>query len=614
MKAVLRKILMAILDICIINISLYLSLALRFENDIPQQYFTLFKETHVVVTVIALCSFLVFNLYNRIWKYASVNELIAIVFATSFSSLTVLGYTFMISKTFPRSIYILFWLLLTTFIGGSRFILRTFNGVTPMLRRPEGVRNVMVIGAGEAGSMVIQEFKKHPDLKMRPVVLIDDDVNKHGMRIHGVRVFGGRNIIPEMVQKKNIKEIIIAMPSIDRLQIREIVNICSETKCKLRILPGVYELLDGKVSIKRLRDVKIEDLLGREPVKVNLEEISGYLKDKVVLVTGGGGSIGSELCRQIARFKPKELLVFDISENNVYRLELDLKTLFPDLKYTALIGSVRDRARLEYIFDKYRPHVVFHAAAHKHVPLMELNATEAIKNNVFGTLNVAELADKYNAERFTLISTDKAVNPTNIMGASKRIAEIIIQIMSMKSSTVFSAVRFGNVLGSEGSVVPLFKKQIENGGPVTVTHPEVIRYFMTIPEAVQLVIQAGAMAKGGEIFILDMGEPVKIADLARDMIRLSGLEPDVDIEIKYIGLRPGEKLYEELLLNEEGLTATKYKKIYIAKPTFTNGETFEKELSNLRELLFNSNSEVKDIIKRIVPNYRSNDEVGIEAK
>ncbi|MGB4393499.1 MAG: nucleoside-diphosphate sugar epimerase/dehydratase [Tepidanaerobacteraceae bacterium] len=605
---------MAILDIGIINISLYLSFSLRFENIIPLQYITLFRETHVVVTVIALCSFIFFNLYNRIWKYASVNELIAIVFATSFSSLTVLGYTFMIGKTFPRSIYILFWLLLTTFIGGSRFILRTFNGVTPMLRRSEGVRNVMVIGAGEAGSMVIQEFKKHPDLKMRPTVIIDDDVNKYGMHIHGVRVFGGRELIPEMVQRKNIKEIVIAMPSIDRLQIREIVNICSETKCKLRILPGVYELLDGKVSIKRLRDVKIEDLLGREPVKVNLEEISGYIKDKVVLVTGGGGSIGSELCRQIARFKPKELLVFDISENNVYRLELDLKTLFPDLKYTALIGSVRDRARLEYIFDKYRPNVVFHAAAHKHVPLMELNATEAIKNNVFGTLNVAELADKYNAERFTLISTDKAVNPANIMGASKRIAEIIIQMMSMKSRTVFSAVRFGNVLGSEGSVVPLFKKQIESGGPVTVTHPEIIRYFMTIPEAVQLVIQAGAMAKGGEIFILDMGEPIKIADLARDMIKLSGLEPDVDIEIEYIGLRPGEKLYEELLLNEEGITATKYKKIYIAKPTFHNGETFEKELSNLKELLFNSNAEVKDVIKRLVPNYKCHDEVGIKAK
>ncbi|HHV18789.1 MAG TPA: polysaccharide biosynthesis protein [Thermoanaerobacterales bacterium] len=605
---------MAILDIGIINITLYLSLVLRFDSDIPLQYFALFKETYIVVTIIALCSFLVFNLYNRIWKYASIDELISIVLATSFGTLTVLGYTFMMGQTFPRSIYILFWLLLTTFIGGSRFILRTFNGVTPMLRRSEGVRNVMVIGAGEAGSMVIQEFKKHPDLKMRPVVIIDDDENKHGMRIHGVKVFGGRHDIPEMVLRKNIKEIIIAMPSIDRLQIREIVNICSKTKCKLRILPGVYELLDGKVSIKRLRDVKIEDLLGREPVKVNLEEISGYIQNKVVLVTGGGGSIGSELCRQIARFEPKELVVFDISENNVYSLEFDLKTLFPNIKYTALIGSVRDKGRLEYIFEEYRPNVVFHAAAHKHVPLMELNATEAIKNNVFGTLNVAEAADKYNAERFTLISTDKAVNPTNIMGASKRIAEIIIQMMSMKSKTVFSAVRFGNVLGSDGSVVPLFKKQIESGGPVTVTHPEVIRYFMTIPEAVQLVIQAGALAKGGEIFILDMGEPVKIADLARDMIKLSGLEPDVDIEVDYIGLRPGEKLFEELLLNEEGITATKYKKIFIAKPTFTDVDVFESELGELRELLFNSNTEVKDIIKKIVPTYKNGSEAIKKAK
>lgn len=614
MKNILRKVLMMIIDIAIVNISLYLSLVLRFENNIEPQYLILLKETYIAAMLLALLSFVVLNLYNRIWKYASINELVAIIFATSTATLAFLSYTFMAQKTFPRSIYILFWLLLTTFIGGSRFIFRTLNGVTPMLLKSKGIRNVMVIGAGEAGSMVIQEFKKHPDLGMKPVAVMDDDKNKHGMRIHGVKVFGGREDIPHVVLQKNISEIIIAMPSIDRARIREIVNICSKTRCKLRIVPGVYELLDGKVSIKRLRDVKIEDLLGREPVKVNLEEISGYIKDKVVLVTGGGGSIGSELCRQIAGFGSKQLLVFDISENNIYRLEYDLKTLFPDLNYTALIGSVRDKGRLEYIFEKYRPNVVFHAAAHKHVPLMELNATEAIKNNVFGTLNVAEAANKYKAERFTLISTDKAVNPTNIMGASKRIAEIIVQIMSMKSRTVFSAVRFGNVLGSDGSVIPLFKKQIESGGPVTVTHPEIIRYFMTIPEAVQLVIQAGALAKGGEIFILDMGEPVKIADLARDMIRLSGLEPDVDIDIKYIGLRPGEKLYEELLLNEEGLTATKYKKIYIAKPTFHNGETFEKELLNLKELLFNSNTEVKDVIKRIVPNYKCNDEVGIKAK
>ncbi len=604
MKAILRKVFMGVLDAGITIISLYLSLVLRFDNKVPKQYLALFKQTYTEAAVIAICGFLIFNLYNRIWRYASINELISIVLATSFSALTLLGYTFMISETFPRSIYILFWLLLTTFVGGSRFVLRTFDGVAPILRRSEGGRNVMVIGAGEAGSMVIQEFNKHPDLKMRPVAIIDDDENKHGMRIHGVKVYGDRAQVPEVVSRKNIKEIVIAMPSIDRLQIREIVNICSGTKCKLRIVPGVYELLDGKVNVKRLRDVKIEDLLGRQPVKVNLPEISGYLKDKVVLVTGGGGSIGSELCRQIARFEPTELVIFDISENNIYDLEFDLKTSFPKLKYTSLIGSVRDKGRLESVFEKHRPTVVFHAAAHKHVPLMEQNATEAIKNNVFGTLNVTEVANKYKVDRFTLISTDKAVNPTNIMGASKRIAEIIVQKMSMESDTVFSAVRFGNVLGSEGSVVPLFRKQIENGGPVTVTDPEVIRYFMTIPEATQLVIQAGALAKGGEIFILDMGEPVKIVDLARDMIRLSGLEPEVDVDIKYIGLRPGEKLFEELLLSEEGVTATKYRKIFIAKPTFTDANTFEDELKGLKRLIFKSNVDFKNVIKKIVPNYK----------
>jgi len=381
------------------------------------------------------------------------------------------------------------------------------------------------------------------------------------------------------------------------------VNICSQTHSKLRILPGIYELIDGKVSVKRLRDVKIEDLLGREPVKVNLDEISGYIKDRVVLVTGGGGSIGSELCRQIAGFEPRELLIFDINENNVYDLEYDLKTMYPGLKYKALIGSIRDRHRLEVVFEKYRPDVVFHAAAHKHVPLMELNAVEAIKNNVFGTLNVAEVSDKYEAKKFILISTDKAVNPTNIMGATKRIAEIIIQMMAMKSKTNFAAVRFGNVLGSRGSVVPLFKKQIEDGGPVTVTHPEITRFFMTIPEAVQLVIQAGALAKGGEIFVLDMGEPVKILDLARDMIRLSGLEPGVDIKIEFTGLRPGEKLYEEIMLNEEGLTATKYKKIYIAKPTFTDVKLFEEEIKNLKDILMGSSVDIETVVKRLVPGY-----------
>jgi FlaA1/EpsC-like NDP-sugar epimerase len=600
---------MVFLDICIINIALFYSFMLRFDSKIPLQYLNQFKDTYYIVTIITIICFFLFNLYDRLWRYASINEMITIVLAASFATLFVLGYTFMVGDTYPRSIYILFWLLLTALSGGIRFIFRTYSSMMPMLRKIDGIKNVMVIGAGEAGSMVIQEFVRHPNLKMKPVAIIDDDKNKHGKYIHGIKVEGDRKRIPELVLQKNIQEIIIAMPSIDRREIKEIVNICSQTHCKLRILPGIYELIDGKVSVKRLRDVKIEDLLGREPVKVNLDEISGYIKDRVVLVTGGGGSIGSELCRQIAGFEPKELLIFDINENNVYDLEYDLKTMYPELKYKALIGSIRDRHRLEVVFEKYRPDVVFHAAAHKHVPLMELNAVEAIKNNVFGTLNVAELSDKYEAKKFILISTDKAVNPTNIMGATKRIAEIIIQMMAMKSKTNFAAVRFGNVLGSRGSVVPLFKKQIEDGGPVTVTHPEITRFFMTIPEAVQLVIQAGALAKGGEIFVLDMGEPVKILDLARDMIRLSGLEPGVDIKIEFTGLRPGEKLYEEIMLNEEGLTATKYKKIHIAKPTFSDIALFEKEIIKLKDVLMSSNAEIETVIKRLVPGYRKESKV-----
>lgn len=606
MNNIFRRLTLVFFDICIVIFSLYFSFILRFDGKVPEQHIEQFKDTYIFVIIITVICFFALNLYGRIWKYASINELISIVLATAFSSLAVLGYTFMIQNTYPRSIYLLYWLLLTACAGGFRFIIRAFKDVAPAFKKVNGSKNVMIIGAGDAGSMVIEEFIRHPNMKMKPAVIIDDDINKHGMRIHGIKVSGGRDKIREMVNKKNINEIIIAMPSIDRREIRDIVSICRETKCKVKIVPGIYELIDGKVSVKRLREVKIEDLLGREPVNVNLDEISGYIKDKTIMVTGGGGSIGSELCRQIASFKPAEILIFDINENNIYDLEYDLKTLYPNIKYTSLIGSVRDKHRLEYIFDTYEPDVVFHAAAHKHVPLMQLNAIEAIKNNVFGTLNVAELADKYNVKRFISISTDKAVNPTNIMGASKRIAEIIIQIISMRSKTVFSAVRFGNVLGSRGSVVPLFQKQIQEGGPVTVTHPEVIRYFMTIPEAVQLVIQAGALAKGGEIFVLDMGEPVKIADLARDMIRLSGLEPDVDIKIEYIGLRPGEKLYEELLLSEEGVTATKYKKIFIEKPAFTDSDTFENEIKKLQGLLFTSNPDLDKVIKNLVPTYTNN--------
>jgi FlaA1/EpsC-like NDP-sugar epimerase len=463
---------------------------------------------------------------------------------------------------------------------------------------------VMIIGGGSAGAMVIQELLRNPQIERFPVAVIDDDPSKYKRKIHDTPVLGTRNDIQKIAEENKIDEIIIAMPSASKQEIREIVNICKQTKCKLKTLPGVYELIDGKVDIK-IRDVDIEDLLGREPISVNLNEVSGYICNEVILVTGGGGSIGSELCRQIAKFNPKKLLILDIYENNAYDVQNELLRKHKDLDLEVLIASVRDEGRIEQIFKQYRPAVVFHAAAHKHVPLMEANPTEAVKNNILGTLNVVRMADKYNAKRFVLISTDKAVNPTNIMGASKRVAEMIIQSIDKQSNTEFVAVRFGNVLGSNGSVIPLFRKQIEEGGPVTVTHPEVIRYFMTIPEAVQLVIEAGAMAEGGEIFILDMGQPVKIIDLAKDLIRLSGFEPNVDIKIEFIGLRPGEKLYEELLLAEEGITATKHEKIFIGKPVHIDIGHLTKELMALDSILISGTKEmIEPIIKKLVPSYK----------
>lgn len=602
-----RKMLMLILDSLLINFAYFGSLMLRFDGNIPQLYLDYYVKSFFLVTIIVLLCFYKFDIYDRLWRFASTNEMFSILSATTIASLLMLGFTYMLRFLYPRSIYLLFWLLLTALISGYRFMLRVFfsHSMNSAQKGKSDAINVMIIGAGDAASVVVEEFLRHPGLKRRPIVLIDDNKNKHGMKIRGVPVEGGREAIPQIVFEKSIQEIIIAMPSADRRDIREIVQICNKTKCNLKILPGIYELIDGRVTVKRLRDVKIEDLLGRDPVKVDIEEISNYIRHKKILVTGGGGSIGSELCRQIARFNPKQLLIFDINENNIYDLEFDLNTTYPNLKYKSLIGTVRDAARLESVFKEYRPDIVFHAAAHKHVPLMEQNPLEAIKNNVFGTLNAAQLSDRYQVEKFILISTDKAVNPTSIMGATKRIAEIIIQMQNKDSNTTYSAVRFGNVLGSRGSVVPLFKKQIEAAGPVTVTHPEIMRYFMTIPEAVQLVIQAGALAKGGEIFILDMGDPVKIDDLAKDMIRLSGLKPGEDIQIKYTGLRPGEKLFEELLLREEGIAATKNDRIYIAKPTYMDAVDFSKELDQLKKILSSGRAtDAAKVISNIVPMYR----------
>lgn len=604
MRARSKQAILVLFDVLIINLSIILSFWLRFEWTIPPAYVKLFPDVFILSTLLRVAIYWYFGLYSSLWKYASIDELLRIIVATTVGSAAVISAQFMLGIHLPRSIYVIIWLLNTLLVGGSRLSYRVIRRVFPGFRSDGEPKKVLVVGAGDAGSMVIKELKSHPELGLWPVAIADDDPRKQKSQVHYVPVLGTRSDIPQIVEAKKIDEIIIAIPSAPKSVIRETIEIAKHTRCKLKILPGVYELIDGKVSVKHIRDVQIEDLLGREPVKVDLQEIAGYLQDQVVLVTGGGGSIGSELCRQIARFNPKQLLILDIYENGAYDLQMELKRKHPDLPIKVLIASVRDRRRMESIFAAYRPDVVFHAAAHKHVPLMEENPEEAVKNNIFGTLNVAECADKFGTKRFVLISTDKAVNPTNIMGATKRVAELIIQTMNAASDTEFVAVRFGNVLGSNGSVIPLFKKQIAEGGPVTVTHPEINRFFMTIPEAVQLVIQAGAMARGGEIFILDMGEPVKIVDLAKDLIRLSGLEPGVDIEIQFTGLRPGEKLYEEVLMAEEGLQATKHEKIFISKPLPIDETKLREDLKRLFNLISSSPSQIRFLIKELVPTYQ----------
>ena len=495
--------------------------------------------------------------------------------------------------------YIVNNILIIGFTGGLRLTYRTCRRMKTRLKVKSGDTKVLIIGGGSGGEMVVNELKENPQLGKVPIGIIDDDVNKIGRSIHNVKILGSTDKIDEIVKKHQVDEIILSIANISSSRKKEIIEICKETKCKLKTIPGIYEIIDGKVDIKKIRDVEIEDLLGREPIKVNLNEISEYITDKVILVTGGGGSIGSELCRQIASFEPKHLIIVDNYENNAYSIQQELIMHYKGkLNLSTIIASVREYKRMDEIFNEYKPDLVFHAAAHKHVPLMEDSPSEAIKNNIFGTLNIAKLSDIHKVKRMVLISTDKAVNPTNIMGATKRAAEIIIQTINKKSKTEFVAVRFGNVLGSNGSVIPLFKKQILEGGPVTITHPDIIRYFMTIPEAVALVLQAGAMAKGGEIFILDMGEPVKIVDLANNLIRLSGLEPGVDIKIEYSGLRAGEKLYEELLMSEEGLTKTANSKIFVGKPVDFSEDKVMNHLDMLKRIVDNEEVELIDSVMR----------------
>ena len=607
----LNKIKFILGDIVLINLAYILALYIRLESiNSPKfiMYFDLYLKLSIVITIIKLIVFNFFNMYNTLWKYASIKELKNIVIAIVLSNAMVISLLVISGNNLPRGVYVIVPLLEMFLIGGVRFAYRLFNKDHLFERfKYKNKKRILIIGAGDAGVMVIREFRNHEKLNSEPVAIIDDDCSKKGSVINGIKVVGGKDDIIAASERYSIDEIIIAMPSASKEEIKEILDICKETKCKLKILPGIYELIDEKVSIREIRDVEISDVLGREEIKVDLAKICSYITDKTVMITGAGGSIGSELCRQIVNFKPKRLVLLDIYENSVYDVQMELNRNFPDLNLQVYIGSIRDKERLEEIFLIEKPQVIFHAAAHKHVPLMEDSPKEAIKNNTFGTLNLAQLSDKYNLERFVMISTDKAVNPTNIMGASKRLCEMIIQSINVTSKTEFVAVRFGNVLGSNGSVIPLFQKQIEEGGPVTVTHPDIIRYFMTISEAVQLVIQAGSMAKGGEVFVLDMGEPVKIMDLAKDVIRLSGLEPDVDIDIKITGLRPGEKLIEELLLEEEGLSNTSHNKIFVGQPTFIDYRLLLKSLDELKTLMEEGDLE-KFIsqVKAIVPTYKDN--------
>ena len=605
-----RIIALILLDIMSIVVASFAALYVRFDFSfagIPAEYLMKFERIIPFNILLTLLFFALWKLYKSVWRYASATELLNIVFATTCAAIAQIILCNVMNQKMPRSYYMIYWFLLFGMCCVIRFsyrILRLINSKRIDRAEKENRNNVMLIGAGAAANAILKEIESSSYLNLNVKCIIDDNPGCHGKFLRGVPIVGGRDKIIDAVGQYAVDEIIFAIPSANTQTRKEILDICKESGCKLRTLPGIYQLINGDVSVSKLKEVEIEDLLGRDSIEINTEEVLNYVSGKVVLVTGGGGSIGSELCRQIAGHHPKQLVIVDIYENNAYDIQQELIRKHPELNLQVLIASVRNTARINDIFATYRPNIVFHAAAHKHVPLMEVSPNEAIKNNVMGTYKTAKAADKYGAEKFVLISTDKAVNPTNVMGASKRICEMVIQMMNQKSETNFVAVRFGNVLGSNGSVIPLFKKQIAEGGPVTVTDPRIIRYFMTIPEAVSLVLQAGAYARGGEIFVLDMGKPVKILDLATNLIKLSGYKVGEDIEIKFTGLRPGEKMYEELLMDEEGLKKTANKMIFIGKPIDFDTEVFEKQLE---ELFLHAKQEDKDIrkeIKDIVPTYQ----------
>lgn len=606
-KRTLRVIFLALVDLVVIQFSAFMALLARFDFS-----YTLLRESMFLdallryapwFTMLTVLIFIPFKLYSSLWEFASVDELLHILLAAM--AVAVLQFAAIVLNlvNLPLSFPMLNAMFLAVLTVLFRFSYRMARSIARRRSRRGVQVRTMLIGAGSAGMQTLREFETSENSKNHVVCIIDDDPQKTGRYLNNVKIVGTRRDIAKAAQDYRVEEIVFAIPAAPTQQRKQILKLCQETGCKLKILPGISQLANGEVKVQKIRDVDVLDLLGRDSVQVDLSQIAEYLSGKTVLVTGGGGSIGSELCRQIAGHRPKRLVIFDIYENNAYDIQQELRRTHPGLELITLIGSVRDTERVNMLFETYRPEIVFHAAAHKHVPLMEDSPNEAIKNNVFGTYHVARAADRYGTKTFVLISTDKAVNPTNVMGASKRICEMIVQTMANRSATKFVAVRFGNVLGSNGSVIPLFKRQIAEGGPVTVTHPDIIRYFMTIPEAVQLVLQAGAYANRGEIFVLDMGEPVRIDDLARNLIRLSGFTPDEDIEIRYTGLRPGEKLFEEMLMDEEGLRETANKLIHIGQPIRISEEHFLEQLAQLETACEQNSPQIRALIARIVPTY-----------
>lgn len=617
-----RAMILYIIDIMIINISYIISAFLLVNNHIEKlQYVQLLYNTVVLSLFVYLITFNILDVYRNITRFENGIDYIKYIGLSIFSGAIVILIKFLFKAPLMGYKEIVFaTILIAVAIVSYRVIIRfLLNEINPIEKERTERKNLLIIGAGEAANEIIKTVKNTMKGYYNIVGLIDDNPNKMNYAISGIKILGNRDDIAEICKQYKVDVIFFSISNIDNKNKKEILNICQETGVKIRVLPSVADIIKNKSLLQNLRDVEIEDLLGREPITLANENIGELIKGKSILVTGGGGSIGSELCRQIAKFNPSRLIIFDIYENNLYNIEMELKQNHYDEKFeiVAMVGSVRDKKRLEQVFKKYNPYLVFHAAAHKHVPLMEVSPLEAIKNNVFGTYNVANYADKYSVKRFILISTDKAVNPTNIMGATKRMCEMIIQAFNQKSKTEFAAVRFGNVLGSNGSVLPLFKKQISAGGPVTVTHKEITRFFMTIPEAVSLVLQAMSYAKGGEIFVLDMGEPVKIYDLAVSLIKLSGLEPNVDIPIEITGLRPGEKLYEELLMSEEGLQTTAHNKIFIGKPSDITYEQMLKKLGKLEEIIQNENisvNKIKDTMKQVVPTYKEPEEINLKVE